>query len=778
MKYTLTLALWLAVSGLMAQPYKDPTLSTEKRVADLLHRMTLEEKVAQLRSTYSAGPKINTAFLNNPAKMDSLFGKGIGMINPDFDNKLEESINNRNAIQTYLKAKTRLGIPAIFLDEAHHGLLAYQSDVFPTSIALACSWDTTLIKQIYTYVAGQSRARGTSMVLAPVIDVCRDPRWGRTSETFGEDPYLNGMMGSAVIKGFQGSSDGSIGLNHVAATLKHFTSHGQSEGGLNQSPANYSVRTLREFHMEPFRLCIENTKPAGLMASYVDIDGIPSHANGWLLKDVLRKEWNYKGVVVSDWFGIDQLWNKHFVAADQSDAAHKAFDAGITVDLPFGVNYRHLVELVNQGKIKMSAIDSAVAYALRLKFKLGLFDEATPIDLSKAVAKINQPEGRALVLKSAEESMVLLKNANHILPIKAEQYKTIAVIGPAGATNYLGDYSGVPVHNVSILEALKKRGANVVYAKGCNITANGDTISLNNFQYIDKQIFSDNTKLIDEAVEVAKQADFVIIAIGENEQLVREAWGPSHWGDMDDLNLQSQQEDLVKAIKALGKPTIIYLAHGRPLAINWIKDNIDGIIDGWFTGEESGNAFANILFGDTNPSGKLTISMPRNVGQIPVYYNHKPSAQYFDYVTEKSTPLFPFGYGLSYTAFSYAKPRFSRLFISDGPPNPMVSMTIGKGSSITIEVDVTNTGNRAGDEIVQLYVHPKVASVTQPVKALKAFSRISLKAGETKTVTFQVTKDMLAYYTKAMKREAESGVYELMIGPNSNELQKINYTIQ
>lgn len=752
----ITVCLFLIWGSACGQDYKNTRLPVAIRVADLLKRMTLEEKVAQLRSTYSASPKINAAFLNNPAKMDSLFGQGIGMINPDFDNKLEESIANRNAIQTYMKTKTRLGIPTIFLDEAHHGLLAYQSDVFPTSIALACSWDTLLTRQIYTYVAAQSRARGTSMVLAPVIDVDRDPRWGRSSETFGEDPYLNGMMGSAVIKGFQGSSNGTILADHVAATLKHFTGHGQSEGGLNQSPANYSVRVLREFHMEPFRLCIENAKPAGLMASYVDIDGIPSHANPWLLTDVLRKEWHYTGVVVSDWFGIDQLWNKHFVAANETDAARKAFDAGVTVDLPFGVNYRHLVELVNQKKIKLSAIDSAVAYVLRLKFKLGLFDEAAPISLSKAVAKINQPEGCALALKAAGESMVLLKNDHHILPIKPGQYQTIAVIGPAAATNYLGDYSGVPVKNINIVQALKNKGANVLYAKGCNITANGDTVSLNNFQYIDKQVFSENTKLIAEAVEVAKQADFVIVAIGENEQLVREAWGPNHWGDMDDLNLQSQQEELVERIKAIGKPTIVYLAHGRPLAINWIAANVDGIIDGWFSGEESGNAFANILFGDTNPSGKLTISIPRSVGQLPIYYNHKPSAQFFEYVTEKNTPLFPFGYGLSYTSFQYGK-----------------LMLNGR----TVSIELTNTGQVKGDEILQCYIHQKVASVSRPVKELKDFARISLNPGEKKTVSFTITDDKLKFWTAGMTYATEPGTVEVMVGPNSNELQKINLTI-
>lgn len=757
MKKILTILFTSTCFFASAQVYKDPKQPIPVRVKDLLSKMTLEEKVAQLRSSFAANPKINDAFFDHPTKVDSLFGKGISMINPDFDNSLEQSISNRNKTQDYLLHQTRLGIPAIFLDEAHHGLLAFKADVFPTSIGLACSWDTLLTEKIYTYVAAQSRARGTSMVLAPVIDVTRDPRWGRTGETFGEDTYLNGMMGSAVVRGFQGSSNGTILPGHVAATLKHFTGHGQSEGGNNQAPADFPERVLRTFHMEPFRLAIQKVQPAGIMPAYVETDGVPAHANSWLLKDVLRKEWNYKGVLVSDWWAIDQLFNKHRVATDQKDAARQAFNAGVTVDLPYGNNFQYLTALVNEGKINSKDIDEAVSYVLTLKFKLGLFDEKEPIKLANAEAKINQPEGRALALKAAEESMVLLKNDGDLLPIKPGQYKSIALIGPCAATNYTGDYSGVPVHNVSLLEGIKKHFPNVVYAKGVDLSLNGDTISLNNYQYTGRVKWpANNQPKIDSAVQVAKQADLIIVAVGENEQFSREAGSPDRFGDAADLNLQSDQEALVKAIVATGKPVIVYLAHGRPLSINYIAQHANAILDGWFTGEESGNAAANILFGDVNPSGKLTISIPKTVGQLPVYYNHKPSAQYFEYVHEDNKPLFAFGYGLSYTHYTY------------GPP-------VLEGNTLSIRV--TNSGTVAGDEIVQLYVHPKIPSVTQPVKALKAFSRIGLNAGETKTVKFEVTKDMLAYYTKSMKREAEPGVYELMIGPNSNELQKINITM-
>ncbi len=738
------------------------TAQTERKVKDLLNRMTIEEKVAELRSIFAANPKINADFFNNPQKMDSLFGHGVSMVNPDFDNSLEESIHNRNQVQHYLRTKTRLGIPTIFLDEAHHGLLAMQADVFPTSISLACSWDTLLTEKIYTYVAAQARSRGTTMVLAPVIDVTRDPRWGRTSETFGEDPFLCGIMGSAVVRGLQGSNDGSIAMNHIAATLKHFTGHGQSEGGVNQAPADYPERVLRTFHMEPFRLAINRVQPAGIMPAYVEIDGIPAHANSWLLKDVLRKEWNYKGVLVSDWWAIDQLYNLHRVAPTRKDAALQAFNAGVTVDLPYGNNYENLIELIKEGNIKTKDLDEAVSYVLQLKFKLGLFDNAQEIKLSDAVAKINQQEGRNLALKAAEESMVLLKNANNILPLDKNKIKTIAVIGPCAATNYTGDYSGVPVHNVSILEGIRNKFQNVVYAKGVDLSLNGDTISLNNFQYTARVVWPDrenNLRKIDSAVQVAKNADVIICALGENEQFVREAGSGEHFGDAASLDLQSDQNDLVKALTATGKPVIVYLVHGRPLSINYIAEKANAIIDGWYTGEEAGNAFANILFGDVNPSGKLTISIPRSVGQIPIYYNHKPSAQYFEYVAEKNTPLYPFGYGLSYNTYSYSNIRLKEDRLS---------------------IDIKNNGSMPGDEIVQMYVHQKVSSVTRPVKELKDFSRVSLNPGETKTVSFVIDKEKLGVLNRDKKFVVEPGVFELMAGKSSldKDLKKIEMEIQ
>lgn len=763
---SLVLSAFCLSSGLDAQRYKDSALPIRQRVADLLPRMTTAEKAAQLKSTWSARSKVSDTLLGNEKTMDSLFGQGIGLINPDNTQTPEEQVRYRNKIQHYLRTKTRLGIPAVFTDEAHHGLVAMDADVFPTSIGLACSWDTLLTEKIYGYIAQQAAGRGTDMVLAPVVDAARDPRWGRTGETFGEDPYLCGVMGAAVVRGFQGSRTGEILPGHVAATLKHFTGHGASIGGINQAPANEGENELRSIQMEPFRIAIERAHPAAIMPAYVAVDGVPMHANGRLLKGVLRQAWHYSGVLASDWWGIDQLYQKHLVAANRKQAALEAFEAGVTVDEPTGSNYALLPELLKEKKITIQALDSAVSYVLALKFRLGLFDKHTgdTISLQNAQAHTGQAEGRQLALQAAEESMVLLKNKNHILPLNANQYKKIAVIGPCAAVNYTGDYSGTTLHNVSLLEGIrnelkaKDSHTEVAYAKGVDLTTRDDTVSLAD-NGIPQTVLPDaqhNEKMIDSAVEIAKGADIIICAVGQNQQFSREAWGNLP-GDMSNLNLPSNQDELVAALLQTGKPVIVYLTHGRPLSVNSIAAHADAILDGWFTGEESGNAAAKILFGDVNPSGKLTMTVPRSVGQLPVTYDHQPGEHSFPYVTEAGTPLYPFGYGLSYTTYVYGRPSIS---------------------GDTLSVPVTNTGNIAGDEIVEFYVHPKVASVTQPVMALKDFARVHLEAGESKTVTFTVTKDKLAYYNRQLRRVAEPGVYELMVGASSDKVQKVEYRVE
>ncbi len=744
------------------QDYKNPNASVEKRTADLISRMTLEEKVAQLRSFSMSNPKLTDEVLNNSIQMDSMFGMGIGMMNPDFDATAEQTVARRNALQNYLKTKTRLGIPTLFIDEAHHGLLAPGADIFPTSIALASSWDTALIKRVYNYIAAEASAKGTHWVLAPVVDVCRDPRWGRTGETYGEDPFLCGMIGSAVVKGYQGSDDGTVMPEHVAATLKHFTGHGQSESGINQAPANYSERTMREMHMEPFRLCIQHANPAGVMAAYCELDGVPAHANPWLLKDVLRKEWQYKGIVVSDWWAIDQLWKKHAIEPDEKSSALRAFNAGVTIDLPLGNNFKQLTELVEENKISMKAIDEAVSYMLGIKFRMGLFEQKD-FDINKSKELKATGEGRRLAREAAEKSIVLLKNDNNLLPLNINSIRKIAVIGPCAAVNYLGDYSGIPSQNISLLQGIKNKvagkGIDVLYHKGVDLTINGDSISMNNYQYINTAEFPDpeSSRLnIAQAKRVAQQAEVIVVAVGENEQISREA-GTHRMGDMATLELVSLQDELVKAMIETGKPVIVYLSHARPYAINYIAENAHAIIDGWFNGEEAGNAFANVLFGDVNPSGKLTISVPRSVGQLPVYYNYKPSSKTYDYVTITNKPLYPFGYGLSYTTFQY--------------DNPVLN-------NRTVSVNITNTGLVKGEEIVQLYIHDVVSSVTRPVKELKAFKKIELNPGQTTNVAFNITDNMLNFWNKDMQYVVEPGEFEIMVGPDSENLKKTSLTVR
>jgi beta-glucosidase len=745
-------------------PYKDPKLPVDKRVKDLLSRMTVEEKVAQLMGLWNGGVEDFTEeLLNDPDKMQATFGNGANSIHPAFWG-LIETVELRNKIQKYLVEETRLGIPVIFVDEGQHGMMRRDATAFPQAIGMACSWDPELFERVYTVVAHEMRSRGTHHALTPVIDVCRDPRWGRVEETYGEDPYLNGILSCSAVKGLQGSSNGTVAAGHVAATLKHFIGHGQSEGGQNQGPANYSLRVLRDFHMPPFKMCIDKVKPMCVMPSYNEVDGVPSHANKWLIKDVLRKEWGFKGMVVADYYGVDQLFQKHMVAEDSKDAAQIAFNTGIQYEFPQANNYRYLPELLKEGKIKQSDIDETVAQVLKFKFELGLFENPY-VDVKTAVSASKDERHKQIALRAAHESIVLLKNDN-LLPLPKDKYKKIAVIGPCAKDLYFGGYAGEPYEKVSLLDGIiNKVGSNseVLFAQGCKLTTNTTTSYFNwKGDEIKFATPEENKVLIAEAVEVARQAEIIILAIGENEHLCREAWAKTHIGDNSTLDLFGQQDDLVKAMVALGKPIVVYLTNGRPLSINYIAQNIPAIIEGWYMGQETGNAAADIIFGDVCPSGKLTITVPKSAGQLPMYYNHKPSAQFHDYLSQDINPLYYFGYGLSYTQFNYTGLRLEMDSIkSDG--------------STTVALEVTNTGKVAGDEIVQLYIRDKVSSVTRPVKELKGFQRISLKPGETKTVKIDITPEHLAYHNIDIKFVVEPGEFEIMVGKSSRDedLQKV-----
>jgi beta-glucosidase len=747
--------------------YKNPKLPLNKRVADLLNRMTLEEKVAQLMGLWNGGVEdFKEEILNDPEKMKEIFGNGCNSVHPaPFG--IKETVTLRNKIQKYLVEKTRLGIPALFVDEGQHGMMRPHSTVFPQAIGMACSWNPELFEKIYSVIAFEMRSRGTHLALSPVVDVCRDPRWGRVEETYGEDPFLSGILSCAAVKGLQGTIDGNVSDGHVAATLKHLVGHGQPEGGQNQGPANYSMRVLRDYHMIPFKMCIDEVKPVSVMPSYNEVDGIPSHSNKWLIKDLLRKEWGFEGMVVADYYAIDQLFSKEFVAKDGKDAAMIAFNTGVQYEFPQANNYKFLPELLEEGKIKEEDIDRAVAQALKLKFELGLFENPY-VDTDKAIAVSKKREHKELALQAARESIVLLKNDN-LLPLQKNKYKKIAVIGPCAKDLYFGGYSGEPYEKVSLLDGIRNKAGSdieILFAQGCKLTTN-TTTSYFNWKYDEIKFASreENLKLIEEAVDVAKKAEIIILAIGENEHLCREAWAKTHIGDNSTLDLFGEQSELVESIIALGKPVVVYLTNGRPLTINKLAKKVPAILEGWYMGQETGTAAADIIFGDINPSGKLTITFPKSAGQLPMYYNHKHSAQFLDYLSEDIKPLFHFGFGLSYTTFSFSNLRLEK-------------STIGIDESTKVSVDVKNNGKHAGDEVVQLYIRDLISSVTRPVKELKGFKRINLKPDESKTVSFIISPNHLSFTNIYMENVVEPGDFEIMVGNSSRDEDLIKVILQ
>jgi len=564
-------------------------------------------------------------------------------------------------------------------------------------------------------------------------------------------------MGVAAIEGLQGNSF-AIGQHHVLATAKHFAVHGQPEGGRNTAPGNYSERVLRESFLVPFEAAVREAHVGSIMASYNEIDGIPSHVNHWLLDTVLRREWGFDGYVTSDGDGLQMLVKTHHVAGDFKEAARKALAAGVDYDLSDGSVYETLLNQVRQGTVPEAEVDKAVQRILTAKFRLGLFDHPY-VDPDYAEQVTNSQQHRALALRVAEESIVLLKNENHLLPLDLAKLHTIAVIGPNAADLHLGGYSRGPGadHEVSVLEGIRRRVGSAVkvnYAEGCKITIGKQGWA--GWYENNVQLPGTGTEAagIHAAAEAARQADVAIVVVGENESTNREAWSEEHLGDRDSLDLLGAQDKLVNAVVATGTPTVVFLINGRPLSINAIQASVSAILEGWYLGEQGGIAAAEVLFGDVNPGGKLPITFPRSVGQLPAYYNHKPSRNR-SYLFADSSPLFPFGYGLSYTSFRYDDLKVA--------PNP-----IKAGASATVSVTVTNTGQRAGEEVVQMYIHQRVASVTRPVLELRGFKRITLKPGERGTIDLPLTADALSMLDIDMKRVVEPGMFDIIVGTDSS----------
>ncbi|MBC7915353.1 MAG: glycoside hydrolase family 3 C-terminal domain-containing protein, partial [Pyrinomonadaceae bacterium] len=619
-KFYLPVLFILAFQSVDAQQkviplYKNPKAPVQQRVSDLLKRMTVEEKVSQLLSHYDADASDFNERLDTTKKALAMIKHGFGIFQP-FDVTPERDVAIKNTIQKYFLEKTRLGIPVLFTDEGLHGAMRPNAVSFPQAIAMASSWDTSLVRKVNNVTGTELRARGSQIVLSPVVDIARDPRWGRVEETFGEDTHLSAMMGIAAVKGLQGSANGTVDKNHVAASLKHFAGHGHSEGGLNQAPVEISERAFRNFHLRPFQLIIRDAKPLAIMPSYNTIDGIPSHANTWLLRDVLKKEWNFNGLVVSDWGAIGQLFGKHAVAANVKEAAALALKAGVDLDQSSGAVYIHLKEMAKTNPTLLPLINEAVARVLTMKFKLGLFEDPY-ISIENINKVINTPASKQLAFEAAAKSMVLLKNKNNILPFAVDKYKRIAVVGPHADNMMLGAYSGIPLKKETVYQSLKNKfsSAEVIYAKGCHITKNYPENSLQAWKLDlqDTATTLENNDLIKEAEKEMRRSDVIVLVLGEDEHITREHWSSKieRGGDQATLNITQAQEDLFEAAVKTGKPVVVYLINGRPLSINSIQEKADAIIEGWYAGQEGPNALAAVLTGEVNPSGKLPITFPK-----------------------------------------------------------------------------------------------------------------------------------------------------------------------
>ena len=775
----LTVALFAGAASAQARqdraPYLDPSLPIERRVDDLLGRMTLEEKVGQMLCLWQGKRAITDREGRfDPSRAPKWFRIGVGRIErPGEGHGARAEAEYTNAIQRWVKDSTRLGIPVLFDEEALHGLEAEQTTSFPQAIALASTWNPELVERVFAVAAAEARARGVHQVLAPVVDVARDPRWGRIEETYGEDPYLAARMGVAAVRGFQGT-DAVVGSSHGLATLKHMTGHGQPESGTNVGPAPYGERSLRDVFLYPFEVVIKEAGARSVMPSYNEVDGIPSHANRWLLHDVLRGEWGFDGVIVSDWFAIAQLDEVHHVAADVGEAARRALAATVDIELPDVQAYGTLVDQVRQGRVAEATIDSAVRRLLQPKFELGLFEN--PLVDSDAADRLSGADAsRSLALDAARQAITLLKNDGGVLPLSAERLSRVAVIGPHAAEVLLGGYSGGPRHLVSILEGIRARlgrRPTVEYAEGTRITEDstftrepqphvGGTRSHARWG-ADRVVPADsasNARRRAAAVALARRSQVAIVVVGDNEMTSREAYASNHLGDRADLGLPGQQEELVRAVLTTGTRTVLVLIHGRPLSIPTLALRVPAILDGWYLGQETGTAVAEALFGDINPGGKLPVTVARHVGQLPVFYNHKPSARR-GYLFDTAQPLFPFGYGLSYTTFAYANLR-------------VAPARIGTRERTTVSVDVTNTGARAGDEVAQLYIRDVVSMATRPVKELRGFRRVTLQPGETRTIRFEIGPEQLSYHGPDMKRVVEPGRFDVMVGGNSVDVSSV-----
>jgi len=755
-------------------PAADPHAPIATRVKALLGRMTLDEKVEQMRCLWGGKSALWDKGQFSPAKAAKALAHGIGQIARPNDTvgmgdsapgaylSIDAGVGFVNAVQKCLVEQTRLGIPALFHEEAAHGYVAEGATIFPIPPSLASTWDPELVEKAYTVAAREARARGVTVVLAPVLDLARDPRYGRVEEFFSEDPVLVGCMGAAAVRGLQGPHR-PLAKDRVFATLKHFV-HAVPQGGLNIAPADISERSLRETFLPPFAHVIREADAAVVMPSYNEIEGVPSHANRDLLQGAGRERLGFKGAYFSDYGGVSYLAWAHHVAPDEAAAAALALKAGVDADLPDGSAYAHLGDLARAGKVAEADIDRAVARILAMKFEAGLFE--TPYVDAKAAHRLtNTPADIALARKVAQKSIVLLTN-DGVLPLDPNRALKLAVIGPNAKDPVFGGYSGTNAKAVGLLEGVRSAvgpHAAVTYAQGVEIVGPAETQEHPDAAAL-KAFAQRNEALIAEAVETAKQADLIVLAVGDRPEITREAVAYSLPGDRSSLGLYGQQDALVEALLAAGKPIVAVLINGRALTVNRLAEKANALLEAWYLGQEGGHALADVLFGAVNPGGKLPVSFPRSVGELPVFYNRHPTADSNRYVEGPRRPLFAFGHGLSYTTFAMSAPRLAR-------------KTFAPGESIVVEVDVTNTGAREGDEVVQLYIRDDVSSVPRPVLELRKFQRLTLRPGETRTQRFELSPDDLAFWDINMNWTVEPGSFTLSAGSSSDKLKSTSMEI-
>jgi beta-glucosidase len=741
--------------------YENSKADINKRINDLLSQMTLDEKTCQTATLYGYSRVLKDE-LPTPAWKNQVWKDGIANIDEHLNGwaagassiyarDIKKHIWAMNEVQRFFIEETRLGIPVDFTNEGLRGVAFSTATSFPSELSQGHTWDKALVREIGRITAKEARALGYTNIYAPTLDVARDQRWGRIEDVYGEDPYLASRLGVEMAKGLQENLT-------VASTAKHFAVYSNNKGareGQSRTDPQTSPREVENIFLPPFKAVIKEAGILGIMSSYNDYDSIPVTGSKYWLTERLRNDFGFKGYVVSDSAAVEFLYDKHAVAADMKDAVQQSIEAGLNVKTNFTQPTDFILplrELVKEGKVSMKTLDDRVRDVLRVKFLLGIFDRPYVADAEASERLVNSAEHQQVALRAARESLVLLKNEKNVLPL-SKAINSIAVIGPNADNDSNTQYRYGPsgIKGVTVLEGIKnKLGGKVAvnYAKGCEIVNE----KWPETEVLPEPLNATEQKEINRAVDVAKKSDIAVVVLGDTSKTVGESASRSS------LDLPGHQLELVQAIYATGKPVIVVLINGRPISINWVNKYVPGIIEAWFPGAQGGTAIADVLFGDYNPGGKLTITFPKTVGQIPYNFPTKPNAQWEGEKTRVNGTLYSFGHGLSYTAFGY-----SNLSISHAKQQ--------KDGNVLVNVDVKNTGTREGDEVVQLYTHDMVSSVTTYEKVLRGFERVNLKPGESKTISFRLTPEDLALWDRKMRFVVEPGMFKVMVGAGSEDIR-------